>query len=143
MQAVLEMARRYLREGLQRDSVMDSPQAARDYLVAALRHRTHEVFACLFLDTRHRVIALEELFQGTIDGASVHPRVIVQRALHLNAAAAILVHNHPSGVAEPSAADERITRRIKDALALVDIRTLDHLVVGDTDCVSMAERGLL
>jgi DNA repair protein RadC len=107
-----------------------------------LRDRPYEVFACLFLDTRHRVIAFEELFRGTIDGASVHPRELVRRALEHNAAAVILAHNHPSGVAEPSAADRQITTRLKDALALVDVRVLDHCVVGD-EIVSFAERGLL
>jgi DNA repair protein RadC len=102
-----------------------------------------EVFGCLFLDNRHRLIALEEMFLGTIDGASVHPREVVKRALKLNAAAVILAHNHPSGVAEPSQADELITARIRDALALVDIRVLDHLVVGGTTVTSFAERGLI
>jgi DNA repair protein RadC len=101
------------------------------------------VFACLFLDNRHRVIAFEELFRGTIDGASVHPREVVKHALHHNAAALILAHNHPSGVAEPSRADVQITRRLVAALGLVDIRVLDHLVIGDTEAVSLAERGQL
>jgi DNA repair protein RadC len=103
----------------------------------------HEVFCCLYLDNRNRVIACEELFRGTIDGASVHPRAVVKRALIHNAAAIILAHNHPSGVAEPSQADELITRRLKQALALVDIRVLDHLIVADAVVESMAERGLL
>ena len=102
-----------------------------------------EVFACLYLDNRHRVLHFEELFRGTIDGASVHPREVVKAALHRNAAAVILAHNHPSGVAEPSAADRQITERLKSALQLVEIRVLDHLVVGDQDCVSFAERGWL
>ena len=110
--------------------------------MARLRDNPAEVFACLFLDNRHRVIAYEELFRGTIDGASVHPREVVKRALHFNTAAVILAHNHPSGIAEPSQADERITQRLKDALALVDIRLLDHMIIGD-DVVSFAERGLL
>jgi DNA repair protein RadC len=101
------------------------------------------VFTCLFLDNRHRVIECEELFRGTIDGASVHPREVVKRALQLNAAALILAHNHPSGVAEPSQADQQLTRRLREALGLVDIRVLDHLVVGDGEAVSFAERGLL
>jgi DNA repair protein RadC len=101
------------------------------------------MFCCLFLDNRHRLMAFEELFRGTIDGASVHPREVVRQALYRNAAAVILAHNHPSGVAEPSQADELITLRLRDALALVDIRVLDHLIVGDNRCVSLAERGVL
>jgi len=101
------------------------------------------VFACVFLDNRHRIIAFEELFQGTIDGASVHPRVVVQKALENNAAAVIFAHNHPSGVAEPSMADQRITQRLKDALALVEIRVLDHFIVTAEDSISFAERSLL
>jgi len=119
-----------------------SPQASIDYLRLRLAGRRREHFACLFLDTRHRVIAYEELFHGTIDGASVHPREVVRRALEHNAAALILAHNHPSGVAEPSEADRRITQRLRDALALVEIRVLDHIVVGD-ETVSFAERGLM
>ena len=103
----------------------------------------HEVFGALFLDNRHRVIQVAEMFQGTIDGASVHPRVVVQRALEVNAAAVVFFHNHPSGVAEPSHADEAITRRLRDALALVDVRVLDHFVVAAGESVSFAERGLL
>jgi DNA repair protein RadC len=140
LQAVLEMGRRHLAEGLSRGAAIQDPQAVQRFLSARLRDHAHEVFACLFLDTRHRVIAFEELFRGTIDGASVHPREVVRRALHHNAAALILAHNHPSGVAEPSEADRRITRRLKDALALVDVRVLDHVVVGD-GAVSFAERG--
>jgi len=143
LQAVLEMGRRHLRETLARGDVLSSPAATRDYLTAHLRAYPHEVFACLFLDTRHRVISFDELFRGTLDGASVHPREVVKRALQHNAAAVILAHNHPSGVAEPSAADESITRRLKDALALVDIRVLDHFIIGDGQAVSLAERGLL
>jgi len=112
-------------------------------LQARLQDRPYEVFCCIFLDNRNRVIRLEELFRGTIDGASVHPREVVRQALALNSAAVILAHNHPSGIAEPSQADEFITRRLKSALALVDIRILDHLVIGDGTAVSFAERGLL
>ena len=108
-----------------------------------LRDLPHEVFCCVYLDNRHRVIAFEELFRGTIDGASVHPREVVKHALSKNAAAVILVHNHPSGICEPSQADELITRRLKDALGLVDIRVLDHLIIGDERCESLAERGLV
>ena len=143
LQAVLERARRHLLETLQRDTVLNSPAEVRHYLKARLRDYRREVFLCLFLDTQHRVICSEELFQGTIDASSVYPREVVQRALALNAAAIIFAHNHPSGVAEPSQADERITLRLRDALALVDVRVLDHMIVGDATVLSMAERGLL
>ena len=142
LQAVLEMARRYLFENLQRGDALSSPQDTRHYLSSQLRDYPHEVFAALFLDQRHRVICFEELFRGTIDGASVYPREVVKKALQHNAAALIFAHNHPSGVAEPSQADEQITRRLIDALKLVDVRVLDHFVVGD-EVVSFAERGLL
>jgi DNA repair protein RadC len=143
LQGVLELARRHLQEQLQREDALDNPDATRHYLLSRLRHLGHEVFACLFLDNRHRVVAFEELFQGTIDGASVHPREVVKRALRHNAAAVILAHNHPSGVAEPSRADLRITRRLVESLALVDIRVLDHFVIGEGAGVSLAERGQL
>ncbi|MBM5812488.1 MAG: JAB domain-containing protein [Gammaproteobacteria bacterium] len=143
LQAALELVRRHHLERLQSGPVLASPRAARDYLIARLRDRDHEVFCCLFLDSRHRLIACEELFRGTVDGASVHPREVVKQALARNAAALILAHNHPSGVAEPSQADEIITARLRDALALVEIRLLDHLVVGDGNCTSLAERGLV
>ncbi|MCW9048367.1 MAG: DNA repair protein RadC [Gammaproteobacteria bacterium] len=142
LQAVLEMARRYLNEGLKRGDSLTSPQETRQFLSSKLRDYTHEVFAVLFLDQRHRVIRFDEMFQGTIDGASVYPREVVKKALEYNAAAVIFAHNHPSGVAEPSQSDERITQRLKEALGLVDIRVLDHFVVGD-DVISFAERGLL
>ena len=143
LQAVLEMAHRHLGESLAKGDVLASPEATRQYLHSRLQPYLHEVFACLFLDNRHQVIAFEELFQGTIDGASVYPREVLRRCLHHNAAAVIFAHNHPSGVAEPSNADERITLRLKEALALVDIRVLDHIIVGDGQSVSLAERGLL
>ena len=143
LQAVLELARRHLGEHLQRGDLLLNPETTRRYLITTLGDLPHEVFCCLFLDTRHRLICYEELFQGTIDGASVHPREVVRRALHHNAAAVILAHNHPSGVAEPSDADRRITRRLKEALQLVDIRVLDHLVIGDRTVVSFAESGWL
>jgi DNA repair protein RadC len=143
LQAVLEMGRRHLWETLQRGDELRNPDDTRHYLTARLRDYPHEVFASLYLDNRHRVIAFEELFRGTIDGASVHPREVVKRALHHNAAAVILAHNHPSGVAEPSRADQALTQRLKDALGLVDIRVLDHVVVGDGAVTSFAERGLL
>ncbi len=141
LQAVLEMGRRHLAEGLKRDSALESPQAVRDYLKARLRHEPHEVFACLFLDAKHRVLAFEVLFHGSIDSASVYPRQVVKRALAHNAAALILTHNHPSGVAEPSQADRQLTRRLTDALALVDVRVLDHFIVGDGEPLSMMEYG--
>jgi len=143
LQAVLEMGRRHLAESLRRDSALESPQQVRDYLKARLRHEPHEIFGCLFLDTRHRVLAFEALFHGTIDGASVYPRQVVKRALAHNAAAVILTHNHPSGIAEPSQADRLLTTRLKDALALVDVRVLDHFIVGDGEPLSMAEHGWL
>jgi len=143
LQAALEISRRHFRQEAAAGPALESPAATRAYLVAELRDRPFEVFCCLFLDNRHRLIAFDELFRGTIDGASVHPREVVRQALHRNAAAVILAHNHPSGVAEPSQADELITHRLKDALALVDIRVLDHLIVGDNRCTSFAERGLL
>lgn len=143
LSATLEMGRRHLRETLNRGDALTSPADTRRYLQARLRDYPHEVFACLFLDNRHRVIHYGELFHGTIDGASVHPREVVRQALGHNAAALIFAHNHPSGIAEPSDADERLTRRLKDALALVDIRVLDHLVIGDGEIVSLAERGLI
>jgi len=143
LQAALELVRRHHLERLRQGSLLASPRAARDFLVARLRDRDHEVFCCLFLDTRHRLICFEELFRGTVDGASVHPREVVKQALARNAASVILAHNHPSGVAEPSHADELITVRLRDALALVDIRVLDHLIVGDGCCTSLAERGVV
>jgi len=143
LQAVLELGRRHLRETLTRGTALTSPSDTKSYLSAQLRDRPYEIFACLFLDTRHRVIAFEELFRGTIDGASVHPREIVKRALTHNAAALILAHNHPSGVAEPSQSDRHLTQRLRDALQLVDIRVIDHLVVGDGQVASFAELGLL
>lgn len=143
LQAVLELARRHLQEKLHREDTLENPEATRRFLISRLRHYPQEVFACLFLDNRNRVILFEELFRGTINGASVHPREVVRRALQHNAAAVILAHNHPSGVAEPSRADIQLTRRLTDALALVDIRVLDHLIIGEGDGVSFAERGLI
>lgn len=143
LQAALELARRHYREALRSGPAMTAPEATRQFLTAQLRDRPYEVFCCLHLDNRHRLIHFEEIFRGTIDGASVHPREVVRQALHYNSAALIFAHNHPSGVAEASQADELITRRLRDALALVDIRVLDHLIVGDNHCLSFAERGLL
>lgn len=143
LQALLELGRRYLQAELERLDCLDSPDTTRRFLASRLRHLPYEVFAVLFLDNRHRVIAFEELFRGTIDGASVHPREVVRRVLAVNAAAVILAHNHPSGVAEPSRADIRLTRRLVDALGLIDVRVLDHVVIGTGNGISFAERGLL
>lgn len=143
LQAVLEMGRRHLRETLERGNSLASPEQTRQFLIAQLRDLPHEVFACLFLDNRHRVIAFDELFRGTIDGASVHPRELVRQTLRHNAAAVIFAHNHPSGVAEPSIADRQLTERLKQALALIDTRVLDHFVIGDGVASSFAEMGLL
>ena len=143
LQASLELSRRHYAELMQMGPALANPRATREFLRARLRDRDHEVFCCLFLDNRHRVICFDEVFRGTIDGASVHPREVVKLALARNAAAVILAHNHPSGVAEPSQADELITGRLREALALVDIRVLDHVVVGDGACVSFAERGVI
>ena len=141
--ALRELAHRYFEETLPIGQAIRSPADTETFLLARLRDRPHEVFCCLYLDNRHRVILFEELFRGTIDGTSVYPREVVKQALAANAAAVILAHNHPSGVAEPSQADERITRRVKSALELVDIRLLDHLVIGDGTTTSLATRGLL
>ena len=122
---------------------LTNPGAVKNYLATQFAELEHEVFACLFLDNRHRVIRYEEMFRGTIDGCSVHPREVVKAALTANAAAVILAHNHPSGVAEPSRADTQLTRRLTDALGLVDVRVLDHIVVGGAETVSFSERGLL
>ena len=143
LQAALEIVRRHHLERLQAGPLLGSPRAARDYLIARLRDLPHEVFCCLVLDSRHRLTSCEELFRGTIDGASVHPREVVKQALARNATAVILAHNHPSGIAEPSQADEIITTRLRDALALVEIRLLDHLIIGDGHCTSLAEKGLI
>jgi DNA repair protein RadC len=143
LQAVLAMTRRYLHEEIAGRDVLTSPDSTRRFLKARLRNLPHEVFAGLFLDNRHRVLEYKELFRGTIDGASVHPREVVREAIRCNAAAVIFAHNHPSGVAEPSQSDLRITQRLRDALALVDVRVLDHIIVGDGEGTSFAERGLL
>lgn len=139
--ACLELARRHLAEDLARGPAMLNPADSAQYLKARLRDYPYEVFAVLFLDTRHRPIACEELFRGSIDGAAVHPREVVRRALAHNAAAVILAHNHPSGVAEPSQADRLITRRLQEALTLIEVRVLDHLIIGDGAPVSLAARG--
>ena len=122
---------------------LESPREALDFLRAKLARLPHEVFCCLFLDNRHRILAFEEMFRGTLNGTAVYPREIVKRALSLNAAAVILVHNHPSGVAEPSRADQALTDRLREALALIEVRVLDHIVIGDGETVSFSERGML
>jgi DNA repair protein RadC len=141
--AVLEIARRALAQRLTELPVFDNPQAVRDYVSLHLRELPHETFAALFLDSQHRLIGMETLFRGTLTQTAVYPREVVKRALALNAGALILAHNHPSGVAEPSRADEHLTFTLKQALALVDVRVLDHLVVGREGVTSFAERGLL
>ena len=138
-----ELVSRQLKQSLQRGVSLTSPAMTMEYLQTVLRDRRREIFTCLFLDTRHRVLAAEDLFQGSIDGACVYPRVVAERALRLSAAAVIVAHNHPSGISEPSLADQAITRRLKDALLLLEIRLLDHFVVGDGPPVSMASRGML
>jgi DNA repair protein RadC len=142
-QAALELTRRHYQELMMSGSALSDPRATCEFMRMQLRDLPHEVFCCLYLDNRHRVIAFKELFRGTIDGASVHPREVVKEALSRNASAVILAHNHPSGVPEPSQADELITRRLKEALGLVEIRVLDHLIIADGVCESMAARGML
>jgi DNA repair protein RadC len=141
--AVLELARRTLREQLRTGDALTAPAAVRDYLRLALGSRTHEVFVCVHLDAQHRVIGAEELFRGTLTQTSVYPREVVKAALAANAAAVIFAHNHPSGVAQPSQADELLTRQLREALALVDIRVLDHFIIAGNHALSFAERGLL
>jgi DNA repair protein RadC len=143
IQAGLEMVKRHYQEVLKRGNALTSPDITRAYLSAQLRGYTYEVFVCLFLDNQHRVIQLDELFRGTIDGASVYPREVVKQALYHNAAAVILGHNHPSGISEPSQADKQITEKLKQALAMLDIRVLDHFIIGDGQPYSFAEHGLI
>jgi DNA repair protein RadC len=143
LQATVELSKRYLRQCLQRGDALSNPQDTRNYLLSELGGRSYEVFACLFLDNKNRVIKFEEMFMGTIDSANVYPREILKRALQHNAAAVILAHNHPSGVAEPSQADIAITKRLKEVLNLVDIRVLDHLIIGDGYTISLLESGWL
>ncbi len=143
LRAVLEMGRRALREKLDRGAALSSPQAVRDYLRLKLHGLAHEVFVGVFLDAQNRVLAVEELFRGTLTQTSVFPREIVKRALHYNAAATIFAHNHPSGVAEPSRADEMLTQTLKQTLSLIDVKVLDHFVIGGDAAMSFAERGLL
>jgi DNA repair protein RadC len=141
--AVLELARRALAEQLKEREVFGSPQAVKNYLQLQLAHRRHEVFAALFLDAQNRLIAMEELFRGTLTQTSVYPREVVLKALHHHAASVVLAHNHPSGTVQPSRADEALTQTLKASLALVDVRVLDHVIVAPGDALSMAERGLL
>ncbi|GLO46014.1 UPF0758 protein [Pseudomonas putida] len=141
LQALLEIGRRHLATSIERESAMDSPRTVRRYLKAMLRHEVSEVFGCLFLDTKHRPLAFEILFRGTIDRASVYPREVVRRALLHNAAALILCHNHPSGNSEPSQDDVHLTLSLKRGLALIDVRVLDHIIIGDGEPLSMVEHG--
>jgi DNA repair protein RadC len=141
--AVMEMARRALKEKITNGSALNSPAAVREYLRLKLQALPHEVFVALFLDAQNRVIEIEELFRGTLTQTSVYPREVVKRALHHNAGAVIFAHNHPSGVAEPSHADETLTQALKQALALIDVRVLDHFIVAGGGVLSFAERGLI
>jgi DNA repair protein RadC len=143
LQAVLEMSRRALQEEMHSGDALNSPAAVRSYLQLLLRGREQEVFMCIFLDAQHRVIGAEEMFHGTLTQTSVYPREVVKRALALNAAALIFAHNHPSGVAEPSQSDQLLTDALKQALALVDVRVLDHFIVAGSGCLSFAERGMV
>ena len=141
--AAMELARRSLQDGMRSANALTSPGAVRDYLRLAIARREHEVFVCLWLDAQHRVISFDELFRGTLTQTSVYPREIVKAGLKANAAAVIFAHNHPSGVAQPSQADELLTRNLKEALSLVDIKVLDHFIVAGHQALSFAERGLL
>ncbi|MBX8607776.1 DNA repair protein RadC [Pseudomonas cichorii] len=143
LQAVMEMSRRHMAETLRRDSILESPMQVRRYLKAILRQEPHEVFGCLFLDSKNRVLTFEILFHGTINAAYVHPRQVVKRAMVHNAASLILCHNHPSGVTDPSHSDIELTKRLKQALALIDVRVLDHVIIGDAEPLSMVEMGLV
>ena len=143
LKATLEITRRYLYQSMKRENVLNNPQDVYSYLTASLRQHKQEVFACLFLDNAHRVICFDELFYGTIHSAMIHPREVVKNALYHNAAAVIFAHNHPSGIAEPSQADQTITQQLKEALNLIDVRVLDHIIIGDGQITSLAERGLV
>jgi DNA repair protein RadC len=143
LQAVLEMARRHQWQLIDKGNALTSPTAANDYLISQIGHLGHEVFGCVYLDNRHRLLGFEELFRGTIDGASIYPREVVKHCLKHQAAAVIFAHNHPSGECSPSAADREITRKLVEALKLIDIRVLDHIIVGDKACYSFAENGLI
>jgi len=141
--AAIELSRRAMREEMTSRNALTSPGAVRDYLRLSLAHRQHEVFVCIWLDAQHKVVGAEEAFRGTLTQTSVYPREIVKKALARNAAAVIFAHNHPSGVAQPSQADELLTRNLREALALVDVKVLDHLIVAGNQAISFAERGLL
>lgn len=143
LQAVLEMARRAMQEKMRANDALNSPDAVKDYLLLTLGRKSYEVFAVLFLDAQNRPIEIEEMFRGTLTQTSVYPREVVTRALHHNAASIILAHNHPSGTSEPSNADQILTKALKNALALIDIRVLDHFIVGGDTVMSFAERGLI
>ncbi len=143
LQAAIELGRRYIESSIKRQDALCNPEDTHNYLALRMKSYSYEVFACLFLDNKNRVIEYKELFRGTINGASVHAREVVKEAMLHNAAAVIFAHNHPSGVAEPSASDIAVTERLKKALALIDIKVLDHIIVGDDRCVSFAEQGLL
>ena len=142
-EAAIELARRSIDEQMRHDGALTSPGAVRDYLRLAISGRQHEVFVCLWLDAQHRVIACEEIFRGTLTQTSVYPREIVKSALKANAAAVIFAHNHPSGAAQPSQADELLTRNLKEALALVEVKVLDHFIIAGNQAISFTERGLL
>ena len=143
LQAALELTRRHIHESLQYAYTFSSTQQTKQFLISKLRHHKREVFACLFLDSKNHLLAFEELFFGTINAATIHPREVVKRALYLNAAAVIFSHNHPSGIAEPSLHDQHITQQLTKALSLVDVQVLDHMIVGDSQVASLAELGLL
>lgn len=143
LQAVIEMGKRHLAERLQKGDALESPQLVKDFLCAQLRSEPHEVFGCLFLDNKHRVIVYENLFYGSINESTVYPRQIVKRSLHFNAAAVIFAHNHPSGIAEPSTSDKDLTQKLICALAFIEVRVLDHLIIGEGQPFSMAEWGII
>lgn len=143
LQAVMEMSRRHMHSHLLKGEALQRPDQVKLFVKSQLRHFRQEVFGCLFLDNRHQIIKFEKLFFGTINAAAIYPREVVAKALLHNAAAVILAHNHPSGIAEPSLSDQQITSRLSDALEMIDVRVLDHMVVGDSEVVSFAERGLI
>ena len=141
LQASIELGKRFLKAKMDKQDVLTCPEDTRQFLITQLRDKRQEVFACLFLNTKHHIIAYEELFQGTLDSTEVHPRIVVERTLHHNAAALILCHNHPSGNALPSHADIQVTRKIIGALLYIDVRVLDHFIIGEGEVISLAERG--
>ncbi len=143
LQAALELGRRFLDEKLKRGGALTNPKQVSEYLIHRLRDQQREVFAIIYLDNRHQVIEYEELFYGTLNGATVHPREVVKSVLFHNAAAVIIAHNHPSGIAEPSQSDTAITLKLQEALQLIDVKLLDHLVIGDGEFVSLSDRGLI